>query len=168
MLSSHLLLDPYVWRLPRSTLIAQLHLRKSLRESSIAALADSSRRSSSRWAFSERKTANEARRGDLADSPTVRFSLLVFSLAHSILALHAEEIARTGKHLVKDAHDAREHLRGDVLVYLGVLLVIDGLARPKDSINQAHNLVLVVFALVKTLLRAIVHSLFVCRRLREN
>lgn len=84
---------------------------------------------------------------------------------HSILALHAEEIARTGKHLMQHAHDAGEHLRRDILVYLRVLLVIDVLARAKDSINKAHNLILVVFALVKALLCAVIHSFFVRRRL---
>ena len=69
---------------------------------------------------------------------------------------------------MQHAHDASEHLRRDILVYLRVLLVIDCLARPKDSINKAHNLILVVFALVKALLCAVIHSFFVRRRLWEN
>lgn len=66
---------------------------------------------------------------------------------------------------MQHTHDASEHLRRDILVYLRVLLVIDCLAHPKDSINKAHNLILVVFALVKALLCAVIHSFFISRRL---
>ena len=59
-------------------------------------------------ASAKRKASDHAWRGYLLDfSPPLSG---IITLRHSVLPLHAEEVARARKHLMKDSHDTGEHL----------------------------------------------------------
>ena len=108
MLTAHVLLHAYARHL-------LLHAAKATRvvPSALAAYALPTTRLAATWALAEGETADHTWRSNLANSLRPRVGrLLVFFRHHAqaVLALHAEEVAGAGQHLVEHAHYAREHL----------------------------------------------------------
>ena len=69
---------------------------------------------------------------------------------------------------MEHSHDTREHLWGDILIDLRVLILRHLLFCPKNVICEAHDLILIIFSGEKTLLRAVVLAFFVGAKLRAH
>ena len=81
-------------------------------------------------------------------------------LPQTVLALHAEEVARAGQRLVQHAHNRSEHLRRYVLIDMRVLRVVELLTLAEDVVSEADNFILVTLALKKAQLSAIIEAFF--------
>lgn len=62
---------------------------------------------------------------------------------------------------MEHTHNTCEHLGGNVLIDLVVVIKAEGTARAKDGIDQVNNLVLVLFALEEALTCAIIEAFLV-------
>lgn len=61
-------------------------------------------------ASAKRKASDHAWGGYLLDSSPPLSGIITSLLRHSVLPLHAEEVARAREHLMKNSHDTGEHL----------------------------------------------------------
>ena len=60
---------------------------------------------------------------------------------------------------MEDAHEARKHLGSHILIYLRIAFVVERNFCAEDMFREVHNFFLVVLALRKTRLGAIVEAL---------